>query len=160
MELLEYVLQQLHAELNQAKKSTEMVEIVDQGLRAWQEYKNFENSPICQEKRSHQTFGISKWPDIMVIHLKRFSFIEIKKIDKMVLFPFTLDLSKFGATTTYNLYAVVNHFGNMNFGHYIAACKHPKTAEWYKFDDHVVRKITTKDVVTKNAYILLYQNMQ
>ncbi|UYV73716.1 USP2 [Cordylochernes scorpioides] len=114
----------------------------------------------CHTKESIKTLRVSKWPEIMIIQLIRFSAFEINKIDKMVKCPITLDFSKFGSNTKYNLYAIVNHFGNLNTGHYIAACKHPMSAKWYKYDDNIVTSIESKNVITSNAYILFYQKMQ
>ena len=35
----------------------------------------------------------------------------------------------------YNLYAVSNHYGSMQSGHYTAFCKNIYDKRWYKFDD-------------------------
>ena len=49
---------------------------------------------------------------------------------------------------------MTNHFGVMGGGHYTAfACSEGK---WYQFDDHDVKEVTEKDVVTHNAYLLFY----
>ena len=38
----------------------------------------------------------------------------------------------------YNLFAVCNHFGSMEGGHYTAYCLSPKLQKWFKYDDHEV----------------------
>lgn len=58
---------------------------------------------------------------------------------------------------TYDLYAVINHIGNMQSGHYTAYCKNPLDQQWYSFDDTRVTQISQSDVVTCDAYILFYQ---
>ena len=35
----------------------------------------------------------------------------------------------------YDLYAVSNHYGTMNGGHYTAMCQNPVNKLWYEFDD-------------------------
>ena len=44
------------------------------------------------------------------------------------------------STTRYshfNLYAVSNHYGTMEGGHYTAYCKSDITRGWHKYDDQV-----------------------
>ena len=43
--------------------------------------------------------------------------------------------------SVYDLYAVSNHYGTMNGGHYTAMCQNPLTKSWYEFDDSQVSKI-------------------
>ena len=49
---------------------------------------------------------------------------------------------KAGATETkqyiYDLYAVSNHYGSMNGGHYTAYCINPVHDLWFEFDDEAV----------------------
>lgn len=42
-------------------------------------------------------------------------------------------------------------------GHYLAYCKNEYDNNWYEFDDTVVTKLETADVLTKEAYVLFYQ---
>ncbi|RWS15006.1 ubiquitin specific protease-like protein [Dinothrombium tinctorium] len=57
----------------------------------------------------------------------------------------------------YDLYAVCNHNGNMQSGHYTAYCKNPVDGKWYFFDDTKVTPVPEDTVVTADAYILFYQ---
>lgn len=57
----------------------------------------------------------------------------------------------------YDLYAVCNHHGNMQGGHYTAYCKNPIDSRWYSFDDTKVTPLPEASVVTADAYILFYQ---
>uniref|UniRef100_T1J896 Ubiquitin carboxyl-terminal hydrolase n=1 Tax=Strigamia maritima TaxID=126957 RepID=T1J896_STRMM len=58
----------------------------------------------------------------------------------------------------YDLYAVCNHHGNMQGGHYTAYCKNPTDGNWYSFDDTKVEQLQNEaDVVSPHAYILFYQ---
>lgn len=57
---------------------------------------------------------------------------------------------------TYQLYAVSNHYGTMEGGHYTAFCKSANYGRWYKFDDQVVSPLDASNVVSSAAYILFY----
>lgn len=57
----------------------------------------------------------------------------------------------------YDLYAVSNHFGSLNGGHYTAFCQNPINKRWYDFDDTDVSKIDPSKVVQKAAYVLFYR---
>ncbi|CAG2122039.1 unnamed protein product [Medioppia subpectinata] len=58
---------------------------------------------------------------------------------------------------TYDLYAVANHKGNMQSGHYTAYCRNPIDNCWYLFDDTKVVAVNESSVITADAYILFYQ---
>ena len=50
----------------------------------------------------------------------------------------------------YELYAVSNYYGNMDFGHYTAYGKNPVDETWYHFDDsHVSQVYESKNIVTE-----------
>lgn len=58
----------------------------------------------------------------------------------------------------YDLYAVCNHHGTMQAGHYTAFCKNPVNGLWYHYDDSTVTTVTDEShIVTEDAYILFYQ---
>ncbi|XP_076366129.1 ubiquitin carboxyl-terminal hydrolase 31-like [Tachypleus tridentatus] len=57
----------------------------------------------------------------------------------------------------YELYAVCNHHGNMQSGHYTGYCRNPVDGKWYMFDDTKVTVIQESEIVTPDAYILFYQ---
>ncbi|KAF8932162.1 hypothetical protein BGZ58_007204 [Dissophora ornata] len=52
-------------------------------------------------------------------------------------------------TYVYNLFAVINHQGKMDTGHYTAFAKH--RGEWFSLDDHKVSLATQKDVLESKA---------
>ena len=54
----------------------------------------------------------------------------------------------------YNLYGVVEHFGSLSQGHYIAKCKN--FGKWYLFNDQECDEIND-NIVSKNAYLLFYK---
>lgn len=65
----------------------------------------------------------------------------------------------------YDLYAVSNHYGSLNGGHYTAFCQNPMVKKWYEFDDTHVSKVSQRNdldeieraVVGKAAYVLFYR---
>ena len=64
----------------------------------------------------------------------------LEKRQTNVHFPLgNFDMSKFvigsKKPSPYNLYAVSNHYGSMQSGHYTAFCKNIYDKKWYKFDD-------------------------
>ena len=58
----------------------------------------------------------------------------------------------------YNLFAVVNHYGNLGFGHYTAYAKNFKNEKWHYFDDSkVTEESSGNNVCTPAAYVLFYK---
>ncbi|CAF4507662.1 unnamed protein product, partial [Rotaria magnacalcarata] len=67
------------------------------------------------------------------------------------------DIPEKNLQTKYDLVAVSNHTGGLTSGHYTAYSKNLQDGNWYSFDDDVVRQLNSdNNVVTKNAYILVY----
>ncbi|KAM8972278.1 ubiquitin carboxyl-terminal hydrolase 50 [Pelodytes ibericus] len=108
--------------------------------------------------------SISKPPKIIIFHFKRFEYQgQIRrKLNTNINFPLkNLDLSPFLSPnkvkhSKYNLYAVVNHFGDLDYGHYTASCKNATTKQWNTFDDSRFFKISEDTVQSPSAYILFY----
>lgn len=46
----------------------------------------------------------------------------------------------------YSLFAVVNHVGNLDAGHYTAYVRQHRD-QWYKCDDHMITRATIQDVL-------------
>lgn len=116
---------------------------------------------------------IKRLPNILSFHIKRFrqtaSSTSIK-IDTYVQFPLTIDMAPYtsGNLKTsdsmdvenpkkdiYSLYALVNHFGNLENGHYTCYIRNSKN-NWFKCEDHVIKKVFAKEVLESKAYILYY----
>lgn len=100
----------------------------------------------CSLQEARKRMRLKKLPNILVVHLKRFKYIEqiqrYKKLSYRVAFPFELKLSNTSDDATdpdrsYNLFAVVVHVGSgPNHGHYFSFIKsHNK---WLHFDDREV----------------------
>ena len=102
--------------------------------------------PRCKEhRRASKQFELWKSPDILVIHLKRFSaqgrFRD--KLDVSVDFPIKgLDLTtrvatqEEGKSQIYDLFAVDNHYGGLGGGHYTAYASNfmDENQNWYEYN--------------------------
>lgn len=131
-----------------------------------------DNAWYCSTCQSHQpatkTLAFWKTPDILVIHLKRFSSLGTvrEKIDALVEFPVAgldLDAEKmveetkmmnrlepedFGSRkrSLYDLFAVSEHVGSLlGSGHYKAYAHNHEDDQWYHFSDDFVEKCEAKD---------------
>jgi ubiquitin carboxyl-terminal hydrolase 4/11/15 len=99
--------------------------------------------PRCKEhRRATKKFELWKCPDILVIHLKRFSSSRSfrDKIDVQIECPIEgLDLEKRVGNTEdkgqiYDLIGVDNHYGGLGGGHYTAYVKNWFDKKWYYCD--------------------------
>lgn len=100
--------------------------------------------PRCKEhRRASKTFELWKAPDILVVHLKRFSAQGRlrDKLDVHVDFPIEgLDLSTRlaaqgdGRSPVYDLFAVDNHYGGLGGGHYTAYAQNFIDKIWYEYN--------------------------
>lgn len=142
--------------------------------------------PRCKEhRRASKKFELWKCPDVLVIHLKRFSSSRSfrDKIDALIHCPIeNLDLKdRVGVTDgkdqIYDLIAVDNHYGGLGGGHYTACIKNWCDQKWYYCDgwsslllflsptvlmvilllDACVRGANPAAVVTSAAYLLFYR---
>ena len=120
-------------------------------------------------KSASKKLSINKSPNYLIIHLKRFNIknslfsnkLSSEKNDCFIDFPIkNFDLSnnvdgKDKGNSIYDLYGVIEHYGRLSYGHYIAKCKN--FGKWYEFNDDRVCLINTDKIVTQNAYILFYK---
>jgi ubiquitin carboxyl-terminal hydrolase 8 len=111
--------------------------------------------------------------EILVVQLVRFKFVsenggEIHKLSNLVQFSldevdfspyFALD-SPFKDCSKYRLYAVSNHSGNVDKGHYWAYCRPNDGSQWVEFDDDKrVRNLNPDDIVSNHAYMLFFRRV-
>lgn len=86
--------------------------------------------PTCKEHRqASKKLDLWRLPDILIIHLKRFSYTRFlnNKLESFVDFPIEdFDLSNYILSESnkdrprYKLYAISNHYGGLGGGHYTA----------------------------------------
>ncbi|XP_035668964.1 ubiquitin carboxyl-terminal hydrolase 8-like [Branchiostoma floridae] len=125
----------------------------------------------CSRCKTHREavkkIEIWKLPPFLLIHLKRFKYEGVwrQKLNTNVDFPLSsFDMRPFivgpKPQPHYKLFAVSNHYGTMEGGHYTAFCKNTGNRKWYKFDDHEVNELSTSSVQSSAAYILFYSAME
>jgi hypothetical protein len=116
--------------------------------------------PKCKKMQlADKKMEIYAISEVVIIHLKRFR--NNRKIENKVDFPIEgLDLTKYlpnkNEKYIYDLFAVANHVGGLQGGHYYAYCKNCKDGEWYEFNDSHVSKIDENKVCSETAYVLFY----
>jgi len=127
--------------------------------------------PTCEgNKKTHKKMDLWKMPPILIVHLKRFQFYNNrwKKSNRLVEFPLeNLRISDWFPKkktkeeendAVYDLFAIVNHYGNLGSGHYTAFAKHTPDNIWYTFDDHHFIPVKdVKDLISRSAYLLFYK---
>ncbi|XP_016463998.1 ubiquitin carboxyl-terminal hydrolase 4-like isoform X1 [Nicotiana tabacum] len=130
----------------------------------------------CSLQEAQKRMKIKKPPHILVIHLKRFKYMEqlgrYKKLSYRVVFPLELKLSNTIENTDseYSLFAVVVHVGSgPNHGHYVSLVKSHN--HWLFFDDENAEIIDESAVQTffgsaqeyssntDHGYILFYESL-
>ncbi|XP_023573530.1 ubiquitin carboxyl-terminal hydrolase 11 isoform X1 [Octodon degus] len=132
-----------------------------------------ENPWYCSSCKQHQlaTKKLDLWmlPEILIIHLKRFSFSKLsnEKLDTLVHFPIRdLDFSEFVIKPQnesapelykYDLIAVSNHYGGVHDGHYTTFACNKDSGQWHYFDDNSVSPVNENQIQSKAAYVLFYQ---
>jgi ubiquitin carboxyl-terminal hydrolase 4/11/15 len=132
--------------------------------------------PRCKKhQQATKRFDLWKVPDILVVHLKRFSNSRTlrDKIDTLVEFPIegldleamvgerqvanslmqqgvdivSMGLGDVEEPLVYDLYAVDEHLGGLGGGHYRAYALNHVTNLWYHFDDSYVTQTRAEDAV-------------
>ncbi|KAI8874254.1 peptidase C19, ubiquitin carboxyl-terminal hydrolase 2, partial [Ramicandelaber brevisporus] len=130
----------------------------------------------CKEHvQATKKMDLWKLPEILIVHLKRFSQKRYlrEKLDVPVNFPLEgLDIAPYltgsepgsssssssnTESTVYNLFAISNHFGGLGGGHYTAHAKNSRDGHWYNFDDSRASRFSdTESLTSSSAYILFY----
>lgn len=126
--------------------------------------------PKCKERRqASKKLDLWRLPEVLVIHLKRFSYSRSMKhkLETFVNFPIhDFDLTNYIANKNntrrqlYELYALTNHYGSMGSGHYTAHIKLLDENRWYNFDDSHISLISEDEVNTAAAYVLFYRRVK
>ncbi|KAI7694285.1 Ubiquitin carboxyl-terminal hydrolase 22 [Sarcoptes scabiei] len=136
----------------------------------------------CNKCKSYQEFtkrlSMKTLPIVVSFHLKRFEQSNglNKKIYTFVSFPTSIDMTPFTTSqighqaclnlrpadeqsryrdNRYSLFAVVNHSGHLDNGHYTVFIR--SNNNWFNCDDHFVMNATEKEVLNSEGYLLFYQ---
>ena len=134
-----------------------------------EEILNNDNMWYCNRCHKHKAakkqIKLFKLPRYLIIQLKRFKntlgFFSSsnEKNDSFIKYPIKdLDLSKYvedkeGNLQKYDLYAVIQHHGEISHGHYTAICK--VNDIWVLYNDDSLLKINNP--ITNDAYLLFYR---
>lgn len=114
-------------------------------------------------------------PIVCCFHLKRFEHSNKihKKINTHISFPEILDMSPFmsnhinnesstpaveNTENKYFLFAVVNHHGTLESGHYTSFIRLTHD-QWFDCDDHIIKKASIEDVMKSEGYLLFYHRI-
>ncbi|KAL5259382.1 hypothetical protein ACHWQZ_G009736 [Mnemiopsis leidyi] len=112
--------------------------------------------------------SLKQIPVVVCIHIKRFRHSKkTRKLGNPLEFPFELDLSPYLTSVInksnkvkeeigrYRLFAVVNHMGTTDSGHYINYVLHAGE-QWFRCDDTYLTKVSKETVLNSEAYMLFY----
>ncbi|KAK4523749.1 hypothetical protein GAYE_SCF00G1645 [Galdieria yellowstonensis] len=169
---------------------------IEDCLRRWSEKEILSQDnawfcPVCKDhKQASKHLQLWSTPEILIIHLKRFSYSiwNRTKVETFVKYPLSgLNLAPYvvgkgeedAPQPIYDLYAVCNHFGGLGGGHYTAYAISPwkvsddeadpyfeyndgyKNGPWYNFDDSSVFRMTdSNQAVSDSAYVLFYRRQK
>ena len=104
--------------------------------------------PKCgkQFKFRYQKKDIHKFPQILIIHIKRFK-NGSEKNEEIIEFPEDIDLSKYnnkGIEGKYKLNSAVFHKGTLHSGHYTSIYKYFPTQQWLYCNDTKLKLLNGK----------------
>lgn len=109
-------------------------------------------------------FSLERPPKVLCVQLKRFSVLG-GKISRHIGFKQTVDMGPYLwrepgeplCTLTYKLTSMVTHMGpSVNCGHYTAVAQ-VSSGQYYSFDDSCVRPTSLSNVLSTNAYIMIFE---
>lgn len=119
---------------------------------------------VCKQKRMvEKQLLVKKLPPVLSIQVKRFQhhhYGQSTKVETKVSFPLFIDMSKYTVDgpvqpVIYELFGVICHQGTLNTGHYTCMIK-TRLGSWFHFDDSMITKVSTANVLDANAYLLFY----
>ena len=135
------------------------------------------NCSFCKcTKEARKQLTMKNLPIVCCFHLKRFEHSNKvhKKISTHISFPEILDMSPFMSKPTatteskpnmayndskkYFLFAVVNHMGTLESGHYTSFIRLDRD-QWFECDDHIISKASLSDVMKSEGYLLFYHKI-
>ncbi|KAJ2462660.1 hypothetical protein GGI02_005413, partial [Coemansia sp. RSA 2322] len=101
--------------------------------------------------------SLRELPPVLTFQLKRFTTASPPaKVDRVVRLPLHIDMTPFTAAArkksvranpacAYSLFAIVDHVGQLDTGHYTAFARH--RARWFRFDDGAAAPADVRDVL-------------
>ena len=136
-------------------------ELIYQNFSKTESIQSNENCRSCRRKNNlRQNMKIGKLPQILILSLQRLNQYFNIKNESYVHFDEMLDMKNYvdnelgnNSLTKYKLFAITNHIGNLNTGHYYSYIK--INNEWYYFTDSKVVK-NNPDYDSNEVYTLFY----
>lgn len=132
------------------------------------EHNKYKCSKCEQATQAKKKIILYNPAEILIVHLKRFHYemigmqIRSNKISTFVKYNNRINIKDYSYSNKnyeYELFAINNHIGSLQGGHYYSYCK-SIDGEWYKYDDATVTKITDATVFNNNSsYILFYKKI-
>lgn len=135
---------------------------------------NHFNCSLCKSTNdAKKQLTMKNLPIVCCFHLKRFEHSNKihKKISTHISFPEILDMSPFMSKQTtpeqkahqaesnkYFLFAVVNHHGTLESGHYTSFIRLTHD-QWFDCDDHIIKNASIQDVMNSEGYLLFYHKI-
>ncbi len=122
-----------------------------------------ENGPSIKNTVVSKTYYLWLTPKILILNLKKYN--TQNKLNTYIDIPLELNLTKYlynGCTDNpiYTLYAVCNHTGNLNYGHYYSYIFINQINKWVFFnDDSTPVVINDNQVSTKDAICVFYRKL-
>ena len=141
------------------------------------------NCSLCKcTNDAKKQLTMKNLPIVCCFHLKRFEHSNKihKKISTHISFPEILDMSPFMSqkkqsepatspemadakkksndSNKYFLFAVVNHHGTLESGHYTSFIRLTHD-QWFDCDDHIIKKASIEDVMKSEGYLLFYHKI-
>lgn len=146
--------------------STNLVECLDDLFLDENFNKENENQYYNDKTKSYidaiKQHKILNPPKILVISLKRWN-NNLRKNQRIIHFDDELDIESYLSKTVkdmvcskYELFAIINHSGNIFGGHYHAFCKNDNK-KWYCFNDTNVTELKPNQIKTNKNYVLFYK---
>lgn len=141
---------------------------LEDALQNFTKFEHLNDSYRCCNCKNYakaiKQISISKCPEIITFHLKRFEFSNQNnnKLTNFISYPINLNLRPYVTNVIdndmlqYNLNAIIVHSGtSTNNGHYYCYVKDPKE-NWYLINDSEVQQISPQEILKDEAYILIY----
>ncbi|MFH4976615.1 hypothetical protein AB6A40_003324 [Gnathostoma spinigerum] len=130
-------------------------------------------------QESTKQLTLKTLPIVACFHLKRFEHNskQRQKMATRIHYPQFIDMTPYTASyrershdiidqgptaesliknrNKYELFAVVNHHGTMESGHYTCSIRHQHN-QWFECDDQLITRIPTENVLNSEGYLLFY----
>lgn len=103
-----------------------------------------------------------KMPQVLFIHLSRFSFNLTDKLDTNIVYPLNLKFNNYSNEISYRLTGIINHYGTLKSGHYTSLVD-KSDDYWCYFDDENVRLGVhhgNYKMLSRDVYVLVYERVE